>query len=86
TWIEEIASSELVNHVKELIKESNVHRLIIRKSDKETLMEIPLTASVAVGYTLTIFTPRASSSFFAMAALFTKVNVEIVRTKDYDDN
>ncbi len=80
TWIEEIevAGSELVGRVKELISEGNVRRLIIKKPDGSLLMEIPLTAGVAVGGVFTILAP-VLAALGAMAALLAKVKVEIVR-------
>lgn len=83
TWIEEIevAGSELVERVKELVKEGNVRRLIIRNSKGELLMEIPLTAGVAVGGVVTIIAPLLAA-LGAMAALLVKVKVEVVRTGD----
>ena len=83
TWIEEIevAGSELVERIKELVKEGNVRRLIIRNSKGELLMEIPLTAGVAVGGVVTIMAPLLAA-LGAMAALLVKVKVEVVRTKD----
>jgi hypothetical protein len=44
----EIAASELVERTKELIKVGNVRRLTIRNQDDEVLLEVPLTAGVAV--------------------------------------
>ncbi|MBA7517757.1 hypothetical protein ES705_09811 [subsurface metagenome] len=83
TWVEEIeiAGSELVDRVKELIAEGNVRRLIIRKPDGDLLLEVPLTAGVAVGSVVTIFAP-VLVALGAMAALLTRVKVEIVRIKD----
>lgn len=83
TWIEEIeiAGSELVERVKELVKEGNVRRLIIRNSKGELLMEIPLTAGVAVGGVVTIIAPLLAA-LGAMAALLAKVKIEVVRTSD----
>jgi len=83
TWVEEIeiAGSELVERVKELIKEGNVRRLIIRKPSGELLMEIPLTAGVMVGGAFTIVAP-VLAALGAMAALIAKVKLEIVRIKD----
>jgi hypothetical protein len=51
TWTQniEIAGSELVDRTKELIAEDNVRRLIIRTSDDEKLLEVPLTTGLAVG-------------------------------------
>lgn len=83
TWIEEIeiAGSELVERVKELVREGNVRRLIIRNSSGELLMEIPLTAGVAVGGVVTIIAPLLAA-LGAMAALLAKVKVEVVRIKE----
>jgi hypothetical protein len=75
----EIAGNEPAERVKALIREGNVRRLIIRKENNETLLEIPLTAGVAVGSVLTIFAP-VLAAVGAMAALLAKVKVEIVRT------
>lgn len=83
TWVEEIeiAGSELVDRVKELIAEGNVRRLIIRKPSGEILMEVPLTVGVAVGGAMTIFAPLLVA-LGAMAALLAKVKVEIVRRQE----
>jgi hypothetical protein len=80
TWTEEIQimGSELVDRVKELIQEGNVRRLIIRNQNDQVLLEIPLTAGVAVGSVLTIFTPILVA-LGAMASLLAKVKIEIVR-------
>lgn len=82
TWVEEIeiAGSELVGRVKELIAEGNVRRLIIKKPDGGFLLEIPLTAGVAVGSIFTIFAP-VLAALGAMAALLARVKVQIVRVE-----
>jgi diacylglycerol kinase family enzyme len=82
TWTEniEIAGSELVDRTKELIAEGNVRRLIIRTQDDEKLLEVPLTAGVAVGGALTLLAP-VLAALGAMAALLARVKVEIVRTE-----
>jgi hypothetical protein len=76
----EIAGSELVERTKELIQEGNVRRLIIRNQDDEVLLEVPLTAGVAVGGAVTLIAP-VLAALGAMAALLTHVKVEIVRTE-----
>jgi len=83
TWTEEIEidASKLVDFVKDLIKEGNVRRLIIRKTNGELLLEIPLTAGVVAGSLVTIFAP-VLVALGAMAALLAKVKIQIVRTKD----
>ena len=86
TWTEEIEidGGELVNRVKELIEEGNVRRLIIRKPNDEILLEVPLTAGVAVGGVVTIFAP-VLAALGAMAALLAQVKIQIVRTTGEDE-
>ena len=69
-WTEqiEIAGSELVERTKELIEEGNVRRLIIRNQDDKLLLEVPLTAGVAVGGVVTVVAP-VLAALGAMAAL-----------------
>ncbi|MEW5817788.1 MAG: DUF4342 domain-containing protein [Spirochaetota bacterium] len=85
TWTEEmkVAGAELVELVKKLLKEGNVRRIIIRKPEGEIMMEIPLTAGVAIGGVLTIFAPILVA-LGAMAALVNQVKVEVIREKDND--
>lgn len=80
TWTEEIeiTGSQLVDRVKELVDEGNVRRLIIRTSDDKTLLEIPLTAGVAVGGVVTLITP-VLAALGALAALLANVKLQIVR-------
>jgi hypothetical protein len=83
TWTEEleIAASELVDRVKELVEEGNVRRLIIRKPSGEILIEVPLTAGVLVGGVATVMAP-VFAALGAMAALLVKVKLEVIRTDD----
>jgi hypothetical protein len=85
TWTEEvhISGSDLVDRVKKLIQEGNVRRLVIRTPNDEILLEIPLTAGVAVGGVLTIFAP-VLAALGAMAALLADVKLQIVRVADKD--
>jgi hypothetical protein len=78
-----IAGSELVERVKRLIQEGNVRRLIIRKPDGDVLMEVPLTAGIAVSGAVTFMAP-VLAALGALAALVAKVQVEIVRSNDDD--
>jgi hypothetical protein len=80
TWVEEIevAGNQLVDLVKQLISEGNVRRLIIRHPDGHVLLEIPLTAGVAVGGVMVLFAPLLAA-LGAMAALLAQVKVEVVR-------
>jgi hypothetical protein len=78
-----IAGSELVDYVKRLIEQGNVRRLIIRKPDGDVLMEVPLTAGIAVSGALALMAP-VLAAIGAMAALVAKVQVDIVRSDDPD--
>jgi hypothetical protein len=77
----EISGSQLVDYVKDLIQEGNVRRLIIRTSEDKTLLEIPLTAGVAVGGMATLFTP-VLAALGALAALLANVKLQVVRLSD----
>jgi hypothetical protein len=83
TFTEEIkvAGRDLVKRVRKLIGEGNVRRLIIRKPDGTRLLEIPLTAGVAVGGVVTIVSP-VLAVLGTLAALLIEVKVEVVRVKD----
>lgn len=53
----EIAASELIERIKEFIQQGNIRRFIIRNQKDEVLVEVPLTARVAVGGVVTLITP-----------------------------
>ena len=80
-WTEEIAvaGSELVDRAKKLVAEGNVRRLIIRRPNGESLLEIPLTAGVAVGGAVTIMAP-VLAALGALAALLSEFKVEVIRS------
>jgi len=80
-WGEEIwvAGNELVDRIRELVAEGNVRRLIIRKPDGESLLEIPLTAGVAVGGVVTLVAP-VLAAIGALAALVKDFKLEVIRT------
>ena len=82
-WTEEVVvvGSELVERIKTLVAEGNVRRLIIRKPDGESLLEIPLTAGVAVGGVVTIMAP-VLAALGALAALIAEFKVEVIREDD----
>ena len=86
TWTEEIevTANDLVSVVKQLIREGNVRRLIIRKPNDEVIMEIPLTAGVVAGAALLSFAPILAA-LGAMAALLTNAKIQVVREKDPGD-
>ncbi len=79
-----LAGNQLVEYVKNVISAGNVRRLIIHKPSGEVLLEVPLTAGLAVGGALTAMAPILAA-LGAMAALLAKVRVEIVRADDPED-
>ena len=80
TWTEEliIDSKELVSEVKKLIAAGNVRKVIIRRPDDTVLLEIPLTAGVAVSAAAVLFAP-VLAAVGALAALVAQVKVQVVR-------
>ena len=69
-----VSGEEVVKKVKELIKEGNARRIIIKNEQGESVIEIPLTIG-AVGV---IFAP-ALSAIGALAALVTSCTIVVVK-------
>jgi len=84
-WTEEltVTGQELVDRIKKLVAEGNVRRLIIRKPDGDSLLEIPLTAGVVAGGAVTIMAP-VLAALGALAALLTEFRIEVIRTDQPD--
>lgn len=80
TWYEEfkVSGDNLVAKVRELIREGNVRRVFIKNEEGETLLEIPLTAGVAVTV-LTAAVAPVLVAVGAVAALLTQVTVGVER-------
>ena len=85
TWTEdiEVAGSELVDRIKELVKAGNVRKVILRTPDDKLLLEIPLTAGAVAGGVVVLIAP-VLAALGAMAALLAKVKVQVVRTDKPD--
>lgn len=77
-WTDEfsVKSGEVVEKVKELLKEGNINRIRV-KSDDKILVEFP----VAVGALGALFLPQMAA-LGVMAALFKKCSIEVVRNED----
>lgn len=69
-----ISGEQLVKKIKQLIKEGNVRRIIIKNEKSEVVMEIPLTF-VVVG---TVIAPILAA-VGALAALMTKCSIVVER-------
>ncbi len=74
----EVAGSQLVERVRELIEEGNVRRLIIRNQEGRTLLEIPLTFGAVASGALLLFYP-VLAGLAAIGALVARLKIEIVR-------
>ena len=85
TWTEEIevAGTELIDRIKELVKAGNVRRVILRTPDNKLLLEIPLTAGAVAGGMVVLIAP-VLAALGAMAALLVKVKIQVVRTDNAD--
>ncbi|MEE6282309.1 DUF4342 domain-containing protein [Georgenia sunbinii] len=80
TWYEEfkVSGDNLVAKVRELIREGNVRRVFIKNDKGATLLEIPLTAGVAVTAIAAAVSP-VLVAVGAVAALLTQVTVGVER-------
>lgn len=73
-----VTGGELLEKVKGLFREGNVRRIFIKNGDGDVLLEIPLTAGVAV----TAFAAAVSPVLVAVgaiAALLTQVTIGVER-------
>lgn len=74
----EVSGGELVARIKELIREGNIRRLIIRNPKDEIVLEIPLAAGLALGGVVAYFSlPLVAIG--AVAAVFARLKIQIVR-------
>lgn len=72
--------AQLIEKVKELVREGNVRRLTIKNEDGRTILEIPLTIGV-VGAALL----PAVAAVGAVAALATRCTLVVERVDDKPD-
>ena len=77
----DVKGGHLVEKVKELVHEGNVRRIIIKDSDGQTVVEIPLTVGV-VGF----FVAPTMAAIGALLALAADYSIEVERdTPDSTD-
>ena len=69
-----VSGEKVVAKVKELIKEGNARRIIIKNSRGQIVMEIPLT----VGVIGTVFAP-VLAAIGALAALMTSCTIIVIK-------
>lgn len=68
---------EAVNRVKELVKEGNVRRLVIRKANNEVLLDVPLMPAIVAGSIMTLWVPFLTV-LGVIAAFVAKLKLDIV--------
>jgi RNA polymerase subunit RPABC4/transcription elongation factor Spt4 len=76
-WEEfQVSADELIARVKELIREGNISRIVVRSERGETLLEIPVT----IGVIGALFAPYLAA-LGAIAALATRCTIAVERKK-----
>lgn len=87
TWTEKIqvAGDRVVKKVRELVKEGNVRKIIIRKPNGEVLKEFSLTAGVALGG-LALWIAPILAAIGAAAAVGMNYTIEVVRNREDPDD
>jgi hypothetical protein len=66
-----VSGEKLVDRVRELVKEGNTRRIIVKNADGHTLLEIPLTVGVVGAMFLPVWV--ALGSIAALASHYTLV-------------
>jgi len=75
----ELAGTQLIERIKELVAEGNVRTVRVRLPDAEDpFLELPLTGGVVGGGVLLLAAPWLAA-IGALAAVVAKVKIEVVR-------
>jgi phage terminase large subunit-like protein len=77
----EIAGNQLVDEIKNLIAKGNVRQIRIKDADGDTYLETPLTIGAIAGGVVVLAAPWLAI-LGVIAALVTRVRVEVVREED----
>jgi len=82
-WTEEfrIAGNRVVDRIKELIREGNVRKIVVRKGDGSVLKEFTLTQGMAVGGLLAFLAPGLAA-LGALVTFATDIRIQVVRTDE----
>lgn len=72
-----VNGEEVISKIKELIREGNIRRIILKNEKNEIIIEVPLTFAV-VG---TLVAP-ALAALGAVAAMLTKCTIVVERKED----
>lgn len=72
-----VSGDQLIAKVKQLIKEGNVRRIIIKDKEGKVLVELPVT----IGLVGAVFAP-VLAAVGAIAALVTECSIVVIRRDD----
>lgn len=81
----EIAGHQLLERIRELIAQGNVRTLRVKSESGDIFLEIPLTAGAIAGGVVALAAPWLAA-IGAIAALATRVKIEIVRNSESTDD
>lgn len=72
-----VTGEELLSKIKELIREGNIRRIIIKNDKGETYLEIPVTIGLIGAIVAPVF-----AAIGALAALAANFTIEVERKED----
>lgn len=75
----EVSGDELLGKVKEIVREGNVRRIIIRDDEGKKLLEVPLTIGVVGAVLLPVW-----AAVGALAALLADCTIEIEKIEELE--
>lgn len=80
----EVAGSQLVERITQLLKEGNVRRLRVKSERGDIYAEIPLNAGVGLGGIMVLAAPWLAL-LGALAGLLARVKIEVVRIEPVEE-
>ncbi len=82
----ELAGTQLIERIKELVAEGNIRTIRLKTADgRQPFLELPMTGGVVGGGVLLLAAPWLAA-IGALAAVVAKVKVEIVREVDENED
>lgn len=87
TFVEEfeVEASQLVERIKELIREGNARTLRVKDGKGRYVLELPLTVGVVAGGVFALAAPTAAI-LSTIAGFVAKVKIEVVRDVEPEDD
>ncbi|MCF1740846.1 DUF4342 domain-containing protein [Paradevosia shaoguanensis] len=80
----EVAGSQLVERITQLLKEGNVRKLRVKSERGDIYAEIPLNAGVGLGGIVVLAAPWLAL-LGSLAGLLARVKIEVVRIEPVED-